>query len=173
MNSEPNGPATAPPERRLFGLVHGETFAPFGYRDFRVLWLMVFVRSAALWLETVARPVLIVELTGSAFLLGAVLAAYMAPTLLLAPIAGIIIDRFPHRRVLVGAPHRQHRLLGSAVRPLADGSGRGLAGHRPGGRLGLQHRLLPIPTRRAMLPHMVEQPHLRSAMALSQTGQRR
>lgn len=58
-------------------------FAGFGYRDFRVLWLATFVRSAALALELVSRAVLIVELTGSAVLLGAVLAAWMAPNLLM------------------------------------------------------------------------------------------
>ena len=80
-----------------------ETFAAFRYRDFRVLWAATFVRSAALALELVARAVLIVELTGSAVLLGAVLAAWMAPNLLLSPFAGVIVDRYPYRRVLIGS----------------------------------------------------------------------
>ena len=170
MSSDPNRQATAPSARRLFGLVQGETFAPFGYRDFRVLWLMVFVRSAALWLETVARPVLIVELTGSAFLLGVVLAAYMAPTLLLAPIAGIIIDRFPHRAVLVGA--LTANIVSSALLfillllDVAEGWQVIVLAVVSGSSTGFFH-----PARRAMLPGMVEQPHLRSAVALSQTGQ--
>jgi MFS family permease len=87
----------------LFGVLNPETFATFGYLDFRVLWLTVFARSAALWMETVARPILIVEFTGSAFLLVAVLAAYMAPSLILSPLAGVMIDRYPYRRVLSGA----------------------------------------------------------------------
>ncbi|MYJ58047.1 MAG: MFS transporter, partial [Chloroflexi bacterium] len=76
-------------------------FSPFASRDFRVLWLAIFLRSAALWLDQVARPVLIVELTGSALLLGAVLAARMAPNLLLGLFAGTIVDRYPRRVVLV------------------------------------------------------------------------
>ncbi|MXX30801.1 MAG: MFS transporter, partial [Chloroflexi bacterium] len=80
-----------------------ETFSAFSYRDFRVLWAATFVRSAALALELVARAVLIVELTGSAVLLGAVLAAWMAPNLLLSPFAGAVVDRYPYRRVLIGS----------------------------------------------------------------------
>ena len=79
------------------------TFAAFGYRDFRVLWAATFVRSAALALELLARAALIVELTGSAMLLGSVLAAWKAPNLLLSPFAGVIVDRYPFRRVLIGS----------------------------------------------------------------------
>ena len=154
----------------LFGLLNPETFAPFAYRDFRVLWLAIFIRSAALWLEMVARPVLMVELTGSAFLLGAVLAAYMAPNLVLAPFAGVIIDRYPYRVVLVGSFVATIvssgilfvlLLLGQAegwhVIVLAAVSGVSSGFFNPG--------------RRAILPILVDKSHLRSAMALSQTGQ--
>ena len=168
-----SGEANGKPDRRnsrLVAFLNPETFAPFGYRDFRMLWLMVFVRSAALWLETVARPVLIVELTGSAFLLGAVLAAYMAPTLILAPIAGIIIDRFPHRRVLVGALLANITSSGLLFILLLLDQAEGwqviVLAVVSGSSTGFFH-----PARRAMLPNMVEQSHLRSAMALSQTGQ--
>lgn len=170
MTTDSPDPSNASSGKRLLGIVGSETFAPFGYRDFRVLWLTVFVRSAALWLETVARPVLIVELTGSAFLLGVVLAAYMAPTLLLAPIAGIIIDRFPHRAVLVGALTANITSSGLLFILLLLGWAEGwqviVLAVVSGSSTGFFH-----PARRAMLPNMVEQSHLRSAMALSQTGQ--
>ena len=165
-------PTPSPPEssRRLLRILNPETFAPFTYRDFRVLWLTVFVRSAALWMETVARPLLIVEFTGSAFLLGAVLAAYMAPSLLLSPLAGIIIDRFPYHRVLSGA---------LAINALSSGAlfllllfDQAEAWHVialsavSGISIGFFH-----PVRRAMLPVIVDQTHIRSAMALSQSCQ--
>lgn len=60
-------------------LFNPETFAAFRYRDFRVLWTATFVRSAALALELVGWAVLIVELTGSAVLLGASLLALSRP----------------------------------------------------------------------------------------------
>lgn len=170
MNSDSNSDKDGGTEARLFGVLNPNTFAPFGYRDFRVLWLTVFVRSAALWMETVARPILIVEFTGSAFLLGAVLAAYMAPSLILSPIAGLIIDRYPYRRVLSGA---------IAINAISSGIlffllllDQAQAWHvialsaLSGISIGFFH-----PARRAMLPEIVEQSHLRSATALSQTGQ--
>ncbi len=170
MTSEQPDHEEQAPQPRRFGVLNPEAFAPFGYRDFRVLWLMVFVRSAALWLETVARPVLIVELTGSAFLLGAVLAAYMSPTLVLAPIAGIIIDRFPHRLVLIGALTANITSSGLLFILLlldwAEGWQVIVLAVVSGSSTGFFH-----PARRAMLPGMVDQPHLRSAVALSQTGQ--
>lgn len=84
-------------------MLNPETLAAFSYRDFRVLWTATLVRSAALAQELVARAVLIVELTGSAVLLGAILAAWMAPDLLLSPFAGAIVDRYTYRRVLIGS----------------------------------------------------------------------
>ena len=170
MNSDPANGEADRPSNRLLGLLNPQTFAPFGYRDFRVLWLTVFVRSAALWMETVARPILIVEFTGSAFLLGAVLAAYMAPSLILSPVAGLIVDRYPYRRVLSGAIAINSVSSGilfllllldqaEAWHVIALSAVSGLS-------IGLFH-----PVRRAMLPVIVEESHLRSAMALSQTGQ--
>ena len=154
---------------RLFGRLNPETFAPFRYRDFNVLWLVIFVRSVGLWMDMVARPVLIVELTGSALLLGAVLAAYRVPFLVLSPFLGVVIDRYPYRRVLMGAVFANvvssgalfvlllfdqvagwHILL---LSPLAGLSAAGFA-----------------PARRAMLPAIVGESNLRSATALSQTA---
>ena len=170
MNSEPASGEGDKPRNRLFGALNPDTFAPFRYRDFRVLWLTVFVRSAALWMETVARPILIFEFTGSAFLLGAVLAAYMAPSLILSPLAGLIIDRYPYRRVLSGAI--AINAVSSGILFLLLLLDQAEAWHVvalsavSGTSIGFFH-----PVRRAMLPVIVEQDHLRSATALSQTGQ--
>ena len=154
---------------RLTGL-RERTFAPFAFRDFRILWFAIFVRSGSLWLEQVARPVLIVELTGSALLLGVALAAWMGPNLILSPLAGVIIDRYPKRLVIGGS--LVTNIVGSGVlfvlllfdraeawQVLVLAAVSGLT-------LGFFH-----PARRAMLPALVPQSALRSAVALSQTGQ--
>lgn len=170
MSSDQGGRPSGSSGARVLGVFNPETFAPFGYRDFRVLWLTVFVRSAALWMETVARPILIVEFTGSAFLLGAVLAAYLGPSLILAPVAGLIIDRFPYRRVISGAI--AVNVVSSGILFILLLLDQAEAWHvialsaMSGITVGFFH-----PVRRAILPLIVEQTHLRSAMALSQTGQ--
>jgi predicted MFS family arabinose efflux permease len=144
-------------------------FSPFTSRDFRVLWLAIFLRSAALWLDQVARPVLIVELTGSALLLGAVLAARMAPNLLLGLFAGAIVDRYSRRVVLVLSQAGNVLATGALfalllldlvaawhVIALAAAAGVNIAFFQP--------------ARQAILPSMVPQSALRPAVALSQTA---
>ena len=151
-------------------LFNPETFAAFGYRDFRVLWAATFVRSAALAIELVARAVLIVELTGSAVLLGAVLAAWMAPNLLLSPFAGIIVDRYPYRRVLIGSFLTNGAASGALFVLLIVDQAQSWQVIALSALSGIGFVFFNL-ARRAMLPTIVESSHLRSATALSQTGQ--
>jgi MFS family permease len=53
------------------------------------------------WVETVAQGLLVLQLTHSGFLLGLATAARYAPILLLSPYAGLLVDRFNKRRVLL------------------------------------------------------------------------
>ncbi len=112
---------------------------------------------------------LIAELTGSALLLGAVLAARMAPNLLLGVFAGAIVDRYPRRRILVLS--QTGNVLSAAllcillaagwveawqVILLAAVSGANIAFFQP--------------ARQAILPAMLPSSAMRSAVALSQTA---
>jgi len=154
-------------ERLLFS---PETFSAFSYRNFRVLWTATFVRSAALALELVARAVLIVELTGSAVLLGAVLAAWMAPNLLLSPFAGVIVDRYPYRRVLIGSFLANAVASGVLFVLLIVDQAQSWQVIALSALSGIGFVFFNL-ARRALLPVIVESAHLRSATALSQTGQ--
>jgi MFS family permease len=51
-------------------------------------------------MQSIALPWLVLELTGSAFLVGLVLAAQYLPMLVAGPLGGLVADRFPKRRVL-------------------------------------------------------------------------
>jgi MFS family permease len=53
------------------------------------------------WVETVAQGLLVLQLTHSGLLLGLTTAARYAPILLLSSYAGLLIDRFDKRRVLL------------------------------------------------------------------------
>lgn len=151
-------------------LFNPETFAAFRYRDFRILWAATFVRSAALALELVGRAILIVELTGSAVLLGAVLAAWMAPNLLLSPIAGAIVDRYPYRRVLIGSFLANAAASGALFLLLIIDQAQSWQVIALSALSGVGFVFFNL-ARRAMLPVIVDSSHLRSATALSQTGQ--
>jgi MFS family permease len=53
------------------------------------------------WVETVAQGLLVLQLTHSGFLLGLTTAARYGPILLLSPYAGLLVDRFNKRHVLL------------------------------------------------------------------------
>jgi MFS family permease len=77
------------------------TFASLHYRDFRYLWLGQVGHAASLWMEQIARPVLILQLTDSALMVGLVVAARMIPMLLFGLFAGVVADRFNKKRILL------------------------------------------------------------------------
>ena len=153
-------------------MLNPETFAAFSYRDFRLLRTAAFVRSAAPALELVARAVLIVELTGSAVLLGAVLAAWMAPNLLLSPFAGATVDRYPYRRVLIGSFLANAAASGVLFILLLTDQTQSWQVIALSALSGIGFVFFNL-ARRALLPVIVESSHLRSATALSQTDRLR
>jgi MFS family permease len=53
------------------------------------------------WVETVAQALLVLRLTHSGIILGLTTAARYAPVLLCSPYAGLIVDRYPKRRILL------------------------------------------------------------------------
>ena len=65
-------------------------------------------------MQSLALAWLVLELTGSGTALGAVMATRFVPTLFLAPIGGVIADRFEKRRLIIGTQeHRRPACLGS------------------------------------------------------------
>jgi len=80
-------------------LPHG--LRAFRHRSFRVFFLGQGVSQFGTWLQLIATSWLIYRLTGSAFLLGLATFALQLPFLVLAPVAGVWVDRLPKRRVLL------------------------------------------------------------------------
>ncbi len=85
----------APPPPRY------STFHSLRYPDFRYMWQGQIGASASQWMENVARPFLILELTDSPFLLGLVAATRMLPMLFIGVWAGVIADRVDKRKILL------------------------------------------------------------------------
>jgi MFS family permease len=77
------------------------TFASLAHREYRLLWLGQLGASASLWMEQVARPLLIYSLTGSPLWVGLIAATRMLPQLLLGIFAGVIADRVDKRQILL------------------------------------------------------------------------
>lgn len=80
-------------------LPHG--LRAFRHPGFRLFFLGQGVSQFGTWLQLIATSWLIYRLTGSAFLLGLATFALQLPFLVLAPVAGVLVDRLAKRRVLL------------------------------------------------------------------------
>ena len=72
-------------------------------RDFRMLWAGSFAASLAMNMQQVARGWLVYTLTSSALDLAWVTLSFMLPMALFSLWGGVIADRLPKRRVIIGA----------------------------------------------------------------------
>ena len=76
-------------------------FRALRHRNYRLFFTGQGVSLAGTWITRIATSWLIYRLTGSVLLLGVVGFAGQIPTLILAPVAGVFVDRWNRRRVLV------------------------------------------------------------------------
>jgi MFS family permease len=70
-------------------------------RDFRRLWTASAIDSFGSWLLVMAVPLHVFALTGSAMSTGLALAVQAAPAVLIGPWAGVVVDRWDRKKVLV------------------------------------------------------------------------
>ena len=86
------------PSRPLPALA--STVAALRHRNFRWLWCGTFFSTAAQWIQQATLGWVVYDITGSAALLGAVLGVRAVPMLALAPLSGLVADRFDRRYAL-------------------------------------------------------------------------
>jgi len=77
------------------------TFAVFRNRSFTFLWLGQLVSTIGSALTSLAASIVVFRLTGSALSVGLMLIATSAPTLLFGLIAGVFVDRFDRKRIMI------------------------------------------------------------------------
>ena len=80
--------------RRTFRSLHR-------HRNYRLFFAGQIVSLAGTWMQNIALAWLVIELSGSALAVGALAFCRFAPFLLLGLVAGVLIDRFDTRRLLV------------------------------------------------------------------------
>jgi len=73
----------------------------FRHRNYRLFFAGQLVSLIGTWMQTVAQAWLVYRLTGSPALLGLVTFASQLPILLLAPVGGVIADRYSRHRILL------------------------------------------------------------------------
>ncbi len=77
------------------------TFAVFRNRSFTFLWLGQLVSTIGSALTSLAASIVVFRLTGSALSVGLMLIATSAPTLILGLIAGVFVDRYDRKRIMI------------------------------------------------------------------------
>src|SRR5438270_7470984 len=86
-------------------------------RRYFPLWLGQLVSNFGDTLHYIALVVLVFQLSGQALAVAGLVAAEVMPVLLLGPIAGVVIDRFSRKSVLIGADLFRAALVVSLVWP--------------------------------------------------------
>jgi MFS family permease len=76
-------------------------FRSLQYRNYRLFFSGQSISLIGTWMQRIAMPWLVYHMTGSALLLGIVSFAGQIPTFLLAPVAGVLTDRWSRYRVLL------------------------------------------------------------------------
>jgi DHA3 family macrolide efflux protein-like MFS transporter len=78
-------------------------FAVFRNRNFALMWMGQLVSTAGSALTSLAASILIFRLTGSALSMGLMLMATAVPTLLVGLMAGVFVDRYDRKRIMIAA----------------------------------------------------------------------
>jgi len=86
-------------------------------RTYFPLWLGQLLSSFGDTLHYIALVVLVFRLTGQGLAVAGVVAAEVVPVLLLGPIAGVVIDRFSRKTLLIGADLLRAVLVASLLWP--------------------------------------------------------
>jgi MFS family permease len=88
---EPSGRPSLGRRRALGALRH---------RNYRLFFAGQVISTVGTWMQSIAQPWLVLQLTHSALWVGLVLAAQFTPVLVAGPAGGLVADRFPKRRIL-------------------------------------------------------------------------
>ena len=76
-------------------------FRSLNYRNYRLFFSGQGISLIGTWMQRIAMPWLVYEITGSVFLLGVVSFSGQIPTFILTPLAGVITDRWSKHRVIL------------------------------------------------------------------------
>ncbi|BCS35794.1 MFS transporter [Luteitalea sp. TBR-22] len=132
--------------------------------QFRRVWIAQVVSQLGDWFNAVAVYALLLDLTGSATLVAAMMVVQLLPLALVSPMAGVVVDRMSRRTLMIGADLARAVLFA------------GLVFVRSADQIWLAFVLVTLgviataffePARTAMLPDVVPREHLMTANALS------
>ena len=147
----------------------GQARSVLAVPDYRRLWLVGLAVSVARWLEMLVGAIVVFQVTGSAFLVALMTLLRLAPMGLFGALLGVLADRAPRRRSLLGVLALQATAVG------------GLSALAFAGALDVWHVALACfcggiawacdnPIRRMMIGEAVGAPRMGTAISLDVMG---
>jgi predicted MFS family arabinose efflux permease len=79
----------------------GRVFKAFRYRDFRIMWFGACTSSVGTWMQNLAQSWVVLQLSGSPFMLGLDLFLGQIPIFLFSLVGGVVADRVERRNLLL------------------------------------------------------------------------
>jgi MFS family permease len=70
-------------------------------RNFAIFWSAALLSNIGMWMSNLTIPFVLYQITGSAIWVGFFALANFVPSIMLAPLGGVIADRFDRRKVLI------------------------------------------------------------------------
>lgn len=141
-------------------------FASLKYKNFRYYWIGMCISLIGTWMQNIAQPWLAYSLTKSPFLLSLVGTLQFTPMLLFSLFSGVIIDRFPKKKILLFT--QSCSLIITLMLALLVNSGHIQYWHilLMATMLGFVNTL-DMPTRHSFVIELVEKENLMNAIALN------
>ncbi len=138
-------------------------------RNFRLFWLGQLISLTGTWMQSTGQDWLVLQMTHSAWLLGVVGALQFLPVLLLSLFSGVIADKFPKKKLLIGTQIAS--LILAAVLCLLVVTGTVQLWHIfiLAALLGITNSL-DMPVRQSFMVEMVGKDTLPNAIALNSTS---
>src|SRR6266545_7506825 len=88
-------------------------FVVFRRRNFTLLWVAQLISVDGSALTALAASILVYRLTGSALSVGLMLMATALPSLLVGLVAGVFVDRYDRKRIMIAADLIRAALIGA------------------------------------------------------------
>jgi MFS family permease len=85
----------------MYNKIMNNPFAALRHKNFRFYWLGMCISLIGTWMQNIAQPWLAYELTQSPLLLSLIGVFQFLPVLLFSLFAGVVIDKFPKKKILV------------------------------------------------------------------------
>ena len=141
-------------------------FRALQHRNFQLFFAGQLISLIGTWMDTVAEAWLVYRLTGSSLLLGTVAFAGQIPVFLLAPVGGMVADRWNRRSIVVATQTASMILAGILAALTLSGRVKVWEVVALASLMGVVNAF-DIPARQAFLVEMVGREDLMNAIALN------